>query len=189
MPALRFGCAWNDGNPTHHTHCSTTAKDESQNGSNGSDHYLYFRPSLSSTWNTLMTQLVAVFHYEPMRTALASSVWAPKWYSTAAGCLVGRRMNLHRVWRSDNPESQIQTKLPRTLNLSQSSKVQAASDSLPPWGLLLIRWSNWSQDVENRLHQGSVSVLAGTATTTTTTTTITTSNTLRLDLLLRKVYL
>ena len=42
---------------------------------------------------------------------------------------------------------------------------------------------------ENRLHQGSVSVLAGTATTTTTTTTITTSNTLRLDLLLRKVYL
>ena len=37
--------------------------------------------------------------------------------------------------------------------------------------------------------QGSVSVLAGTATTTTTTTTITTSNTLRLDLLLRKVYL
>ena len=134
-------------NATHHTHCSTTAKDESQNGSNGSDHYLYFRPSLSSTWNTLMTQLVAVFHYEPMRTALASSVRAPKWYSTAAGCLVGRRMNLHRVWRSDNPESQIQTKLPRTLNLSQSSKVQAASDSLPPWGLLLIRWSNWSQDV------------------------------------------
>lgn len=47
----------------------------------------------------------------------------------------------------------------------------------------------FAMSFENRLHQGSVSVLAGTATTTTTTTTITTSNTLRLDLLLRKVYL